>query len=75
MSSTDLKEIKSHIDGFYELVKTQWPGFKARVGQEQMFEEISRTFHQAKDLKDERQGENILVVEGKTGVGKTLGYL
>jgi ATP-dependent DNA helicase DinG len=75
VSSTDLKEIKSHIDGFYELVKTQWPGFKARVGQEQMFEEISRTFHQAKDLKDERQGENILVVEGKTGVGKTLGYL
>ncbi|MEO0048045.1 MAG: ATP-dependent helicase DinG [Pseudomonadota bacterium] len=75
MSSSDLKEIKSHIDDFYELVKTQWPGFKARVGQEQMFEEISKTFNQAKDLKDERQGENILVVEGKTGVGKTLGYL
>ncbi|MEY4481824.1 MAG: ATP-dependent helicase DinG [Pseudomonadota bacterium] len=75
MSSTDLKEIKSHIDDFYELVKTEWPGFKARVGQEQMFAEISKTFNQAKDLKDERQGENILVVEGKTGVGKTLGYL
>jgi ATP-dependent DNA helicase DinG len=75
VSSSDLKEIKSHIDDFYELVKTQWPGFKARVGQEQMFEEISKTFNQAKDLKDERQGENILVVEGKTGVGKTLGYL
>jgi ATP-dependent DNA helicase DinG len=75
VSSTDLKEIKSHIDDFYELVKTEWPGFKARVGQEQMFAEISKTFNQAKDLKDERQGENILVVEGKTGVGKTLGYL
>ena len=75
MSSSDIQEIKTHIEDFYELVKSQWPGFKARIGQEQMFEEISKTFRQAKDLKDDRQGENILVVEGKTGVGKTLGYL
>ena len=75
MSSSDIQEVKTHIEDFYELVKTQWPGFKARIGQEQMFEEISKTFRQAKDLKDDRQGENILVVEGKTGVGKTLGYL
>ena len=75
MSSSDIQEVKTHIEDFYELVKTQWPGFKARIGQEQMFEENSKTFRQAKDLKDDRQGENILVVEGKTGVGKTLGYL
>ena len=75
MSSSDPQDVKTHIEDFYELVKTQWPGFKARIGQEQMFEEISKTFRQAKDLKDDRQGENILVVEGKTGVGKTLGYL
>ena len=75
MSSSDIQEVKTHIEDFYELVKSQWPGFKARIGQEQMFEEISKTFRQAKDLKDDRQGENILVVEGKTGVGKTLGYL
>ena len=75
MSSSDIQAVKTHIEDFYELVKTQWPGFKARIGQEQMFEEISKTFRQAKDLKDDRQGENILVVEGKTGVGKTLGYL
>ena len=75
MSSLDTQEVKTLIEDFYELVKTQWPGFKARAGQEQMFEEISKTFNQAKDLKDDRQGENILVVEGKTGVGKTLGYL
>jgi ATP-dependent DNA helicase DinG len=75
VSSSDIQEVKTHIEDFYELVKTQWPGFKARIGQEQMFEEISKTFRQAKDLKDDRQGENILVVEGKTGVGKTLGYL
>ncbi len=75
MSSLDTQEVKTLIEDFYELVKTQWPGFKARIGQEQMFEEISKTFRQAKDLKDDRQGENILVVEGKTGVGKTLGYL
>jgi ATP-dependent DNA helicase DinG len=75
VSSSDPQDVKTHIEDFYELVKTQWPGFKARIGQEQMFEEISKTFRQAKDLKDDRQGENILVVEGKTGVGKTLGYL
>ncbi len=75
MSRFNLEEIQSFIQSFYQAVQENWPGFKTRQGQEQMFEEITQTLGQLKEAQDERQGENILVVEGKTGVGKTLGYL
>lgn len=75
MSRAELKEIQAKIQKFYEAVQHSWPGFKPRLGQEQMFEEITQTLNLAKDPKDDRQGDNLLVIEGKTGVGKTLGYL
>ncbi|MBU3599279.1 ATP-dependent DNA helicase DinG [Polynucleobacter sp. 30F-ANTBAC] len=75
MSRAELKEIQAKIQEFYEAVQHSWPGFKPRLGQEQMFEEITQTLNLAKDPKDDRQGDNLLVIEGKTGVGKTLGYL
>ena len=70
-----LQDIQRQVDEIYRAVKEQWPGFKTRTGQEQMFKEISQTLSLAKGLKDDRNGDNILVIEGKTGVGKTLGYL
>jgi ATP-dependent DNA helicase DinG len=75
VSNENLKEIQEKIEEFYQAVQVNWPGFKTRVGQEQMFEHIAQTLSQAKSAKDIRDGDNILVVEGKTGVGKTLGYL
>ena len=75
MSNEHLKDIQEKIEEFYQAVQANWPGFKTRVGQEQMFAHIAQTLSQAKSAKDIRDGDNILVVEGKTGVGKTLGYL
>ena len=75
MSQIELKDIQRQVEDIYSVVKSQWPGFKTRIGQEEMFDQICRTLSLAKELKDERNGDNILVIEGKTGVGKTLGYL
>ena len=73
MSNENLKEIQEKIEEFYQAVQVNWPGFKTRVGQEQMFAHIAQTLSQAKSAKDIRDGDNILVVEGKTGVGKNAG--
>lgn len=75
MNSLDLNEIQKQIEQFYQQVQSEWPGFRPRKGQEQMFAQIAETFVLAKDAKDHKDGDNILVVEGKTGVGKTLAYL
>jgi ATP-dependent DNA helicase DinG len=75
VSQIGLQDIQRQINEIYTAVQTQWPAFKTRTGQEQMFKEISQTLSLAKSLKDDRNGDNILVIEGKTGVGKTLGYL
>ena len=75
MSTEQLEEIQERIQTFYESVQANWPGFKVRTGQEQMFAQIANTLSHAKSNKEERTGDNILVIEGKTGVGKTLGYL
>ena len=75
MSTEQLDEIQDRIQTFYKAVQANWPGFKVRTGQEQMFAQIANTLSHAKSHKEERTGDNILVVEGKTGVGKTLGYL
>ena len=75
MSTQQLEEIQERIQTFYEAVQSNWPGFEVRRGQEQMFAQIADTLSHAKSNKEERTGDNILVVEGKTGVGKTLGYL
>ena len=75
MTSDIQQDISEQIESFYQAVKENWPGFKTRVGQEQMFAQISQTLSHAKSPKDSRDGDHILVIEGKTGVGKTLGYL
>ncbi|MFM8153788.1 MAG: hypothetical protein ACKN8Y_10870, partial [Polynucleobacter victoriensis] len=69
MSTDQLAEIQERIQTFYEAVQANWPGFKVRTGQEQMFAQIANTLSHAKSHKEERTGDNILVVEGKTGVG------
>lgn len=75
MSDSIQQEISEQIETFYQAVKDHWPGFKTRVGQEQMFAQIGQTLSHAKSGKEVRDGDHILVIEGKTGVGKTLGYL
>jgi ATP-dependent DNA helicase DinG len=71
----DFTEIQKQIEQFYQQVQSEWPGFRPRKGQEQMFAQIAQTLIHAKDAKANKDGDNILVVEGKTGVGKTLAYL
>ncbi len=65
-------ELKSAIQSFYLRIATQLPGFRKRAGQREMIAFIARAFaHGAA----QENGESIAVVEGRTGVGKTVGYL
>lgn len=56
------------------------PGFKSRPGQHQMITAVAQTLVRAQKPAAENEelvrcGESILVIEGPTGTGKTLGYL
>ena len=43
MSQVELQDIQRQVNEVYTAVQSQWPGFKTRIGQEQMFKEISQT--------------------------------
>lgn len=58
-------------------VADSMPGYKKRGSQMQMIAEVANTFASAR-LDPENQppsGQNISIIEGPTGVGKTFGYL
>ncbi|NMG28397.1 ATP-dependent DNA helicase DinG [Aromatoleum evansii] len=70
------EDMKSAVRAFYSRVSTELPGFKPRVGQREMIAAISNALGRARLKEDEQvAGQNIVVVEGRTGVGKTVGYL
>jgi len=67
---------QARLESMYERLKKSWPGFQARAGQEAMMDVALATFLNAREPgAPAGEGENIALVEGPTGTGKTLGYL
>lgn len=62
---------KEAIRALYQKVSDSIPGFRKRSGQREMVAHAGRTFAAASD----GNGANFLAIEGRTGVGKTVGYL
>lgn len=67
-------ETKKSVINFYGAVKANWTGFKAREGQMQMVGQVASVLANAKPEGATRDGTNIGVIQGQTGVGKTFGY-
>jgi len=68
-------QTKTEIKDFYGRISGSLPGFKRRYGQREMIGAIASTLMHARSSDAPATGKNIVVVEGKTGVGKTIGYL
>jgi ATP-dependent DNA helicase DinG len=70
---------KDAIRHHYQAIGKSLPGFRPRAAQRQMLASIAQAFARSKpregDALPERNGESIVVVEGPTGVGKSLAYL
>jgi len=71
---------KDAIRDHYRAIADNLPGFRPRAAQRRMLAEIANAFSRSQDAAEgedapERQGESIVVVEGPTGVGKSLAYL
>lgn len=71
---------KNALRDHYRTISESLPGFRPRAAQRQMLAEIANAFGRSKeatpeDGPPERNGESIAVVEGPTGVGKSLAYL
>ena len=64
-------ENKEAIRALYQKVSDSIPEFRKRLGQREMVAFAGRAFGAA----GTGGGANLLVVEGRTGVGKTVGYL
>lgn len=62
---------KNAIRALYKKVSGSLTGFRDRYGQREMIGHISRALAHA----GQPDGSNIAVIEGRTGVGKTVGYL
>lgn len=75
---TDLE--KNAISDHYKTIANNLPNFRPRTAQREMLAAIANTFSRSKtrsseDEEIERNGESIAVIEGPTGVGKSLAYL
>lgn len=72
---------KQLIRDHYQTLSGNLPSFRPRAAQRRMLAEIanafSRTLEQKPGTEDPpaREGESIVVIEGPTGVGKSLAYL
>jgi ATP-dependent DNA helicase DinG len=68
---------KKIIDACLTKISQHLPNFKQRPSQYQMITAVANNFSKATTISEEnkQQGESILVVEGPTGTGKSLGYL
>lgn len=68
---------KDAIRVHYKTLSESLPGFRPRTAQREMVAAIALTLSRSLDANPspDRQGESILVVEGPTGVGKSLAYL
>ena len=75
---TDLE--KNAIRDHYRTISENLPHFRPRIAQREMIAAIANTFSRTlsaekDDETPNRQGESIVVIEGPTGVGKSLAYL
>ena len=75
LTSDEKHAIRNH----YRTIADNLPGFRPRAAQRRMLAEIANTLSRSKEKdsekRPERLGENIAVIEGPTGVGKSLAYL
>ncbi len=76
---TDLE--KNTIKTCYQAIAQSLEGFRPRMAQRQMIGAIANTLSQCQEQptdpeqKPVPEGESIIVIEGPTGVGKSLAYL
>ncbi len=75
---TDLE--KNAIRDHYQNIGKNLPGFRPRAAQRQMIAAIANAFSRSQSRAEgeeapKREGESIAVIEGPTGVGKSLAYL
>lgn len=76
---TDLE--KNAIRDHYRAISDNLPNFRPRAAQREMIAAIANVFsrtltrEEGSDTPPERNGESIAVIEGPTGVGKSLAYL
>lgn len=72
---------KSAIQTHYKALSNALNGFRSRPSQRKMIAEIAKTLSQVPENNEEdgtpfeQTGESIVVIEGPTGVGKSLAYL
>ncbi|MDC7709825.1 ATP-dependent DNA helicase DinG [Vogesella indigofera] len=72
---------KDSLREYYRAIADNLPGFRPRAAQRQMLATVANAFgntlSKTEDSDDapERNGESIAVIEGPTGVGKSLAYL
>ncbi|WP_165007140.1 ATP-dependent DNA helicase DinG [Neisseria yangbaofengii] len=75
---TDLE--KNAIRDHYQNIGKSLPHFRPRASQREMIAVIANTFSRTQTREEggeapQREGESIAVIEGPTGVGKSLAYL
>lgn len=75
---TDLE--KNAIRDHYQNIGKNLPGFRPRTSQREMIAAIANAFSRTLTREEgeeapRREGESIAVIEGPTGVGKSLAYL
>lgn len=75
---TDLE--KNAIRDHYRTISQNLPQFRPRPAQREMIAAVANAFSRTQTRAEggeapEREGESIVVVEGPTGVGKSLAYL
>ena len=75
---TDLE--KNAIRDHYQNIGKSLPGFRPRAAQREMIAAIANAFSRSQSRAEgeeapKREGESIAVIEGPTGVGKSLAYL
>ena len=75
---TDLE--KNAIRDHYQNIGKNLPGFRPRTSQREMIAAIANAFSRTLTREEgeeapKREGESIAVIEGPTGVGKSLAYL
>ncbi|WP_189533078.1 ATP-dependent DNA helicase DinG [Paludibacterium paludis] len=70
---------KDAIRDHYRSIADNLPGFRPRNPQRRMLAEVANAFSRSQEATEgeipERNGESIVVIEGPTGVGKSLAYL
>mgnify|MGYP002661994180 CR=1 FL=1 len=71
---------KNAIRDHYQNISQNLPGFRPRAPQREMIAAIANAFSNTQTRAEgedapKREGESIAVIEGPTGVGKSLAYL